>query len=549
MKQTTVRNLSYITPNLISTPIPLVHGWLKDYRLTLGFAVTALMVILTGTYIVNNFIGSLAAENLASAGELHASRGALHIEEMINENQSMLGLDRSMTIGQFLDMADQPHGKKVSLEMLSEPLGLDSSYQAITHGLNIQEFTLFDLNGTVVWSNGGDIPGSKTNDFKLFKSALVNGVTSRYVPRQESGGSGGGGGSIGGPGSEDLVETFFPLRRLPSGQVLGVIEVYSKPADDLALQVAANKSTVRSTTAATMSGLFVFLLAFILLANYRINKSAKRELFVVEEANRTLEANVHERTRELKEELLAKSQIMSTVTHELRTPLTSIIAYVDRVRLNPEKVGPLNERQQKYLTVASEESLRLKTLINDILEISRIEAGSLELTMIELSVMEEVEKVAVSQLDHAEEKRIRVVLDIPADLSPIMADRLRFVQVITNLLSNAFKYSPPESSVSITAVQDGPNVRIDVSDTGIGISPEEQTRLFDKFFRADNSLTNQEAGTGLGLYITRALIEAHGGKIWVQSEEGKGSVFSFTFAVARNDIGDEDSQRLAEALA
>jgi signal transduction histidine kinase len=163
--------------------------------------------------------------------------------------------------------------------------------------------------------------------------------------------------------------------------------------------------------------------------------------------------------------------------------------------------------------------------------------------------MEEVEKVAVSQLDHAEEKRIRVVLDIPADLSPIMADRLRFVQVITNLLSNAFKYSPPESSVSITAVQDGPNVRIDVSDTGIGISPEEQTRLFDKFFRADNSLTNQEAGTGLGLYITRALIEAHGGKIWVQSEEGKGSVFSFTFAVARNDIGDEDSQRLAEALA
>lgn len=183
------------------------------------------------------------------------------------------------------------------------------------------------------------------------------------------------------------------------------------------------------------------------------------------------------------------------------------------------------------------------------MEISRIEAESLELTQIELNVPAEVESVALSLLDQVEEKRIKVVKDIPLDLTPIRADRLRFVQVITNLLSNAFKYSMPESSVSVAAVEDGPDVRIDVSDTGIGISLEEQTRLFEKFLRADNSLAHQETGTGLGLYITKSLVEAHGGKIWVQSGQGKGSVFSITFAAARNDAKDGITEKGTDTQA
>ena len=206
---------------MISAAAPRLHTWIKDYRLTLGLAVTALVVILVGTYVVNNFIGSLATENLAKAGEQQASRDALHIDSMIIENQSMLGIDRNTTIGQFLSMTDKPLRQPISLELLVAPLGLDASYHTITHGLNIEQFTLFDLNGMVVWSNGALTPGDKTSDFELFRSALVNGVTSSYVPRTGTGSSD----STDGRSKGDLVETYFPLRNQRSGQVMGINEV------------------------------------------------------------------------------------------------------------------------------------------------------------------------------------------------------------------------------------------------------------------------------------------------------------------------------------
>ena len=229
-----------------------------------------------------------------------------------------------------------------------------------------------------------------------------------------------------------------------------------------------------------------------------------------------------------KQESLAKTQILSTVSHELKTPLTSILAYIDLLMGPPQTMTSLDARQQRYIGRIQKNARRLKVLIDDLLDISRIEAGSLELNLENLEILPEIEEVIHSLQNHVNEKRTKVALNIPSAKYYVKADRLRFSQVMTNLLSNAYKYSPVEATVTITAKESARRIQIDVSDTGIGISTADQSQLFTKFFRADNSWTREVSGIGLGLCVTKHLIEAQGGEIWVESEEGKGSTFSFT---------------------
>ena len=157
------------------------------------------------------------------------------------------------------------------------------------------------------------------------------------------------------------------------------------------------------------------------------------------------------------------------------------------------------------------------------------------LDLTELDVKQEIEEFVGSMENLISQKQISLVLNIPADLSRVTADQLRFSQVMGNLISNACKYSLEGAEVTITARERAGLVKIDVSDTGIGMSDDDQSKLFTKFFRVDNSLTRKVSGTGIGLYIAKYLVEAHGGDIWVQSEEGSGSTFSFTLPQARLD--------------
>ena len=175
-------------------------------------------------------------------------------------------------------------------------------------------------------------------------------------------------------------------------------------------------------------------------------------------------------------------------------------------------------------------------LIEILLDITKLEAGNLQLTINELEVRPEIEHVLRSIRNQFPEKQIRVALEIPTDLCPLQADRLRFSQVVTNLVSNADKYSPAGSTMTIIARENDGRIQIDVSDTGMGISKDDQSKLFTKFFRADNSDTRKESGAGLGLYIAKLLVEAQEGQMWVESELGKGSTFSFTLPVANVQV-------------
>lgn len=272
------------------------------------------------------------------------------------------------------------------------------------------------------------------------------------------------------------------------------------------------------------------------LSRIRSALSLKRET----EARKCAYVELEEKNQELARESLVKSQILSTATHELKTPLTSIVGYAKRMLQNQETVGPLNERQQRYVEAIQESSYQLTILINDLLDTSRIEAGRLEVTPTQLQVQQKVEDVVRAMQTQFEEKQIRVVLDIPSQLCPIYVDHDRCTQIITNLLGNACKYSSVGASVTITAAENGEFVQVDVADTGMGISEEDQLKLFTKFFRADNTATRAESGTGLGLFITKQLIQAHGGAIWVKSEVGTGSIFSFTLPRADVDLTRQD---------
>jgi signal transduction histidine kinase len=230
--------------------------------------------------------------------------------------------------------------------------------------------------------------------------------------------------------------------------------------------------------------------------------------------------------RALEEVSHLKTEFVSLVSHELRTPLTSIQGYI-RLILGGH-TGELNEVQQEFLSTAARNTDRLIALVDDLLDISRIESGRLELVMESLDLPEIITSEVESMRSQAEDKEVAIVTDIERSLPQVKADSHRLGQIISNLLTNAVKFSRAKTTVKITANQIGKNVLVKIIDSGIGIAPEDRHRLFERFYRGDSDAVRATWGTGLGLAITHHLVEMHGGKIWVESEKGHGSTFSFS---------------------
>lgn len=225
-----------------------------------------------------------------------------------------------------------------------------------------------------------------------------------------------------------------------------------------------------------------------------------------------------------------KTEFVSMVSHELRTPLTSIKGYVDMV-LDGE-AGEMNEEQRGYLEVTRANTDRLIVLVNDLLDISRIEAGRVELRLRAAPLQDMVRSVAVSLRTQIEEKEMTLRLDMPRKPIVVLADPSRITQVLTDLVSNAYSYSAKGASIAVRArIVDEP-AQVDITDTGIGIPPDDQAKIFTKFYRVDNPMTREVGGTGLGLAVAKSFVEMHGGQIWVKSKPGKGSTFSFTVPLA-----------------
>ncbi len=226
----------------------------------------------------------------------------------------------------------------------------------------------------------------------------------------------------------------------------------------------------------------------------------------------------------------AKTDFISFVSHELKQPMTAIKGYTDL--LVKGLAGDLTETQRSFLEVIRSNVNRMDTMVQELLDISRIESGRLRLEIGQVTLREAVEEAVRVIRQEIEAKRQTLEVEIAEAVPPVRADRNRVVQILTNLLSNAYKYTPEEGHIRVTVQSNGGFVVCSVSDTGIGIAPEEQERLFTKFFRSQHPVVRNVPGTGLGLVITKSLVELQGGRIWVQSEPGKGSTFTFTLPAA-----------------
>jgi len=229
---------------------------------------------------------------------------------------------------------------------------------------------------------------------------------------------------------------------------------------------------------------------------------------------------------------LAKSDFLANMSHELRTPLNSIIGFSEV--LQDQLFGPINEKQQEYINNILTSGRHLLSLINDILDLSKVETGNMELEMSPFLLRELLD----SSMMMLKEKALKGGIELHLDLAPeadvcIVADQRKLKQILYNLLSNAIKFTRAAGKVNLSAVSDGDFLEISVADTGIGIREEDIQKLFKSFTQLESVYTKGFEGTGLGLALTRQLVELHGGRIWVKSEFGTGSMFSFTIPLTK----------------
>ena len=253
-----------------------------------------------------------------------------------------------------------------------------------------------------------------------------------------------------------------------------------------------------------------------------------------------LEERVKLRTSQLakaNEELVRlnrlKSDFVSAVSHELRTPLTSIKGYTSLVRAG--KLGPVNKEQVERLEKINRHTDFLTNLISELLDIARIESGRVSMTIRPVELPHLLEGVVDLLGPQLKEKGLRVEIKTPAKLPTVEADEGQIQRVFTNLLSNAIRFTPENGTISIRAVPTDATLNVEVADTGIGMPSEDVSMLFTEFFRADNPINRERKGTGLGLVLVKRIIEAHGGRISVRSEAGKGTTFSFSLPWKHHD--------------
>ena len=230
----------------------------------------------------------------------------------------------------------------------------------------------------------------------------------------------------------------------------------------------------------------------------------------------------------------AKSEFVSTVSHELRTPMTSVKGYTNL--LVTGAVGELNEAQQGFLNIIEENADRLTVLIDDLLDISRIETGRIELALDAIQIGEVIESVVASLATQIRQRGLELHVDVSPELPLIMGDRGRLVQILLNLLGNAVLYTNQGGRIGVEVRVVDSAIAIAVSDSGIGISPDDIGKVFDRFYRGESSRVQECQGTGLGLAIVKSFVEMHGGRIWVESVLGKGSTFTFTLPCSRHNV-------------
>jgi signal transduction histidine kinase len=244
--------------------------------------------------------------------------------------------------------------------------------------------------------------------------------------------------------------------------------------------------------------------------------------------NARLFHEIEDKSRQLEAASQHKSEFLANMSHELRTPLNAIIGFSEV--LGERLFGELNDKQEEYLKDIHASGQHLLSLINDILDLSKIEAGRMELELTDFDLPTAIDNALTLVRERAGRRGIALHQATDKDLGQIRGDERKIKQVLLNLLSNAIKFTPDGGRIEVRARAVDGSAEVSVSDTGVGIAPEDQEAIFEEFRQVGTAAKKVE-GTGLGLALSRKFIELHGGRVWVQSEVGAGSTFTFTIPV------------------
>jgi len=260
--------------------------------------------------------------------------------------------------------------------------------------------------------------------------------------------------------------------------------------------------------------------------------TARRE---IEDGLKKAHEELTELATELERTAKVKSEFLANMSHELRTPLNSINGFSEV--LYDETFGSLNEKQQKYVNNILTSGKHLLLLINQILDMAKVESGKMKLALSSLPMKSLLTEISMLVADMVSKKKIEMAIEIAEDLPHIEADELKVKEIIYNLLSNAVKFTPEGGRIGMRAKKVGPEIEVVVWDTGIGIAPENMEKIFDGFFRVDTPYSRVTEGTGLGLPLSKKLVELHGGKLSLASEGlNKGTSVRFTLPIVAREM-------------
>jgi signal transduction histidine kinase len=374
-------------------------------------------------------------------------------------------------------------------------------------GQSIVKVKVYAMDGTVAFSTESAQIGDDQGDNPGFQSALAGRVVSQQIHRDQFNAFDG---II---ENRDMVSSYVPVFTNGSqAEVEGVFELYSD-VTPLLDRIGQTQRAILLSVTLILGALYLFLFLVVRRADRIIQLHAKE----LNQARDTAEAAI-----------AIKNEFLSFVAHELKAPIAVVKTYLDLLsRGNRQE---LNDRQLDYLETINANINRVTALASDLSDISRMEAGALLLQFEPVSVPELVQDVAQSLSNLMRQKGQSLKLDIASDLPPVLADRNRISQVMTNLVSNANKYTPAGGQIKVSARTLSDNgmagmIEISVQDNGIGIEAREQSKIFERFFRSEDGAVRQVDGTGLGLHIARNLAELQGGRLWFESEFRNGTTF------------------------
>ena len=342
-------------------------------------------------------------------------------------------------------------------------------------------------------------------------------------------------------GGRQFISRYIPLRS-PAGPIIGMVGV-GAPIDQIAID---RGDLIRTSVLASLLGL-ALACAVTVVIGYRILTPLRRlkdsaeairrgtpekadfaitthdEIQDLSTAMSEMVHDLADANAALRQASQHKSEFLARMSHELRTPLNAVIGFSDL--LLERAVGDLTAKQEEYLIDIRNSGAHLLTLINDILDLSKIEAGRMELHFSEADLAEVVETALTTLRPLIEQKRLDVSAALDPAATAVRADKVRLKQILFNLLSNAAKFTPEGGKIRVEARRINDDVELTVVDTGPGIAPEDQPKLFREFTQLEASQQNNQPGTGLGLALVKRLVELHDGRVWVESEIGKGSRF------------------------